>query len=118
MTPMDVVKFLSETPLEEMSHSAAADKVRKNRLGRELLSMIQDDLRNAIQRELMSEDILGGSTSASSSKESNQNQSHHAHQSSQPQQAQSNRKRIGEKSPGTTTECNSSSQQQNKKGGG
>ena len=48
VTPMDVVKFLSETPLEEMSHSAAADKVRKNRLGRELLSMIQDDLRNAI----------------------------------------------------------------------
>ena len=46
---MDVIKFLSETPLEEMSHSAAADGVRKNRLCRELLSMIQDDLRNAIQ---------------------------------------------------------------------
>ena len=49
VTPMDVIKFLSETPLEEMSHSAAADGVRKNRLCRELLSMIQDDLRNAIQ---------------------------------------------------------------------
>lgn len=49
VSPMDVVKFLSETPLEEMCHSAAADRGRKNKLCRELLSMVQDDLRNAIQ---------------------------------------------------------------------
>ena len=46
---MDVIKFLSETPLDEMSHFALPDKTRKNTLCRELLAFIQDDLRNHIQ---------------------------------------------------------------------
>jgi len=45
---MDVIKFLSETPLDEMSHFALPDKTRENLLCRELLSFIQDDLRNHI----------------------------------------------------------------------
>lgn len=49
VSSMDVVKFLSETPLDEMSHFALPDKTRKNTLCRELLSFIQDDLRNTIQ---------------------------------------------------------------------
>ena len=45
---MDVIKFLSETPLDEMTHFVLPDKTRKNALGRELLTYIQDDLRNHI----------------------------------------------------------------------
>ena len=40
VTSLDVVKFLSETPLDEISHVFAADKVRKTKLGRELLALI------------------------------------------------------------------------------
>ena len=40
VTPLDVVKFLSETPLDEISHVFVADKVRKTKLGRELLALI------------------------------------------------------------------------------
>ena len=40
VSSMDVIKFLSETPLDEMSHFALPDKTRKNTLCRELLSFI------------------------------------------------------------------------------
>ena len=49
VSSLDVIKFLSETALEEMSHFALPDKSRKNTLCRELLAFIQDDLRNHIQ---------------------------------------------------------------------
>lgn len=48
VSSMDVIKFLSETPLDEMSQFALPDKTRKNTLVRELLKFIQDDLRNHI----------------------------------------------------------------------
>ena len=48
MSSMDVIKYLSETPLDEMSHFALPDKTRKKTLCRELLSILQDDLRNHI----------------------------------------------------------------------
>ena len=48
VSSMDVIKFLSETPLDEMSLYALPDKTRKNALARELLTYIQDDLRNHI----------------------------------------------------------------------
>mmetsp|Transcript_18264 Transcript_18264/g.22786 ORF Transcript_18264/g.22786 Transcript_18264/m.22786 type:complete len:133 (+) Transcript_18264:391-789(+) len=53
VSSMDVIKFLSETPLDEMSHFALPDKTRKKTLCRELLSLIQDDLRNHIQNQLL-----------------------------------------------------------------
>ena len=56
VSSMDVIKFLSETPLDEMSHFALPDKTRKNALGRELLTYVQDDLRNHIQNQLCRED--------------------------------------------------------------
>ena len=37
---MDVIKFLSETSLDELSHFALPDKTRKNTLCRELLTYI------------------------------------------------------------------------------
>ena len=40
VTSLDVVKFLSETPLDEISHVYIADKMRKTKLGRELLALI------------------------------------------------------------------------------
>ena len=48
VSSMDVIKFLSETPLDEMSHFALPNKTRKKTLYRELLSILQDDLRNHI----------------------------------------------------------------------
>ena len=48
VSSIDVIKFLSETPLDEMSHFALPDRSRKNNLCRELLAFIQDDLRNHI----------------------------------------------------------------------
>ena len=53
---MDAIKFLSETPLDELHHFALPDKTRKNILCRELLGFIQDDLRNHIQNQLIQED--------------------------------------------------------------
>ena len=58
---MDVIKFLSETPLDEMSHFALPDKTRKNTLCRELLAYIQDDLRNHIQNQLILEEPTASS---------------------------------------------------------
>ena len=40
VTSLDVVKFLSETPLDEISHVYRADKMRKTKLGRELLALV------------------------------------------------------------------------------
>ena len=40
VTSLDVVKFLSETPLDEISHIYRADKMRKTKLGRELLALV------------------------------------------------------------------------------
>jgi len=53
VSSLDVIKFLSETPLDEMSHFFLPDKTRKNILCRELLVFIQDDLRNHIQNQLL-----------------------------------------------------------------
>ena len=66
---MDVIKFLSETPLDEMSHFALPDKTRKNALCRELLTYIQDDLRNHIQNQLMigADSNLGSSLTSQTS---------------------------------------------------
>ena len=48
ISPLNIIKFLSETPLDEMSHFSLPDKTRKKTLCREMLSLIQDDLRNHI----------------------------------------------------------------------
>lgn len=46
ITPLDVIKYLSETPIEEMDSNHRA---RKTFLSRELHSLIQEDLRQSIQ---------------------------------------------------------------------
>ena len=48
VTALDVIKFLSETPLDELCHMQLSERSRKIQLCRELLSLIQDDLRNTI----------------------------------------------------------------------
>lgn len=45
ITPLDTIKFLSETPLDEMDNQHRA---RKTFLSRELHSLIQEDLRQSI----------------------------------------------------------------------
>ncbi len=45
ISPLDVIKFLSETPIEEMDNHHRA---RKTFLSRELHSLIQEDLRQSI----------------------------------------------------------------------
>ena len=40
VSSIDIIKFLSETPLEELSHFALPDRSRKNTLCRELLGFI------------------------------------------------------------------------------
>lgn len=40
VSSMDVIKFLGETPLDEMSHFSLPDKTRKKTLCRELLSIL------------------------------------------------------------------------------
>jgi len=55
ITPLDVIKFLSETPIEEMD---SAHRARKTFLCRELNSLIQEDLRQSIQNQLMNEDAF------------------------------------------------------------
>lgn len=55
ITPLDVIKFLSETPLAEMDSSHRA---RKTFLCREMHCLIQEDLRQSIQNQLMNEDLV------------------------------------------------------------
>ena len=40
ISALDIIKFLSETPLEELSNFGMPEKARKNRLCKELLSFI------------------------------------------------------------------------------
>ena len=82
MSSMDVIKFLSETPLDEMSHFALPNKTRKNALGRELLTYVQDDLRNHIQNQLIREDPIGqGSNDQSVAKQAQDSSIHGSGQS-------------------------------------
>jgi hypothetical protein len=55
ITPLDVIKYLSETTIDEMD---SGHRARKTFLCRELHSLIQEDLRQSIQNQLMNDEIF------------------------------------------------------------
>ena len=73
---MRVIKYLSEIPLIDMRYHVAYD--RKHRICRALYLMIQEDLRNAIQCQLMSEDNAPAQSAPSSTQHSGKHRSNNA----------------------------------------